>query len=534
MKFKKNHSKTIRSRRAFMKESACLVAGISSPMPGKLISDHLSVGNSSEETATSEQNEKNRIVNRRQPNILIIIPDHARADSLNLENQCLTPNLDQLASEGVQFTRCYTPTGMCSPARASIMTGTYASTHGLWDCTHTQRKEWVDVSPRLTQWAQRLSESGCQTGYFGKWHASQNKYLEGFGWQEYEIKDSTIMKGKYIKGTEVISCKTGYKDYLLAAVRHDIKDIPHHPAFDLGIDFIQRHSSKDKPFCCCVSTREPGENIPPKKYIDMYDVNKTKLSQTLRDDLKGKSEILHRMQAVWKDLNDSDWRKITTCNFAEMTFIDSEIGRILQTLHDTGCYENTIVIYMSDHGQMLGAHGLVGLGLGLPYEEVYNIPLIIRLPDWLSDTTVNRKGRKVSDALISSVDIYPTLLELCGIESLPHTQGRSLMPLIDGTADLSDWQEAYGEFFGQRFMYSQRIVWNGNWKYVFTPGGIDELYNLAKDPLEEKNLANNNEYRGILVDMVKRMWRKMEQIGDESLLNTDYATLRTAPIGPRN
>ena len=469
---------------------------------------------------------------QRQPNVLILMSDHVGARMVGSESQCLKPNLDRLAAEGVRFSRCYTPLGMCSPARASLMTATYPSTHGVWDCTHTQRKEWVDVSPKLAHWAQRLVERGYSTSYFGKWHLTQSERLEDYGWREYEIFHSTAMRSARISGTEVVSRKQGYRDVVMAALRRE--DIPlHHPAFDRGIDFIRRHAAEDKPFCCFVSTAEPGGAcVPPKQFFEMYDVGATRVSPTLRDDLAGKSEMLRRMQAGWSDLSDDDWQMITTCYMAQMTFLDSEVGRILQVLREAGCYEDTIIVFLSDHGRMLGAHGLVGLGLGLAYEETYNVPLIVRLPAWLVDEAGDCKGRDVDDALVSLVDVGPTLLDLCGLPPLPDAQGRSLRPLLEGRAEVTDWREAYGEFFGQRFMYTQRIVWHDDWKYVFSPGGVDELYNLAKDPYEENNLAADPGYREVVVDMVKRMWRRMEQIGDESLLNTHYSTLRAAPVGP--
>ena len=524
MKTKNNGNTT---RRGFMKMSAGAIAGMAANLPGDSYSEK-----STHSLGTKKERSK-RIPGERQPNVLIVMTDHARAESITSQSQCLTPNLDRLAADGVKFNRCYTPTSMCSPARASLMTGTYPSTHGVWDCTHTQRKEWVEVSPKLTHWAQRLSDNGYSTGYFGKWHVSQNKHIEDYGWQEYEIKNANIMHGEYIKDSKVISRKQGYKDFLLAAVRHDSKTNPHHPAYELGIEFIKKQATTDKPFCCFVSTREPGECMPPKSFWDMYDVKYAKLSPTLRDDLSGKSEILRRMQSVWKDVSENDWKKITTCYNAEMTFIDSEIGRIIQTLHDTGCYENTIILFVADHGQMLGAHGLVSQGIGLSYEETMNIPLIVRLPKWLYNKSKEVRGKIIDDALVSLLDVCPTILDLCGIETLPQVQSRSLRPLIEGTANLADWQEAYGEFFGQRFMYTQRMVWNGDWKYVFSPGGVDELYNLADDPYEKNNLAEDSLYREILLKMVNQMWRKMDEIGDWSLYNTDWSTLRTAPIGPR-
>lgn len=471
----------------------------------------------------------------RRPNLLVLMADHAGADLVDPQSQCLKPNLDRLAAEGFRFSRCYTPTGMCSPARASLMTATYASTHGVWDCTHTQRPEWVDVSPKLAQWAQRMRQSGYRTGYFGKWHLTQSTHLEDFGWQEYEIDRCQAMRGGRMRGTEVIARKEGYRDVVLAAVRRDDGEVPHHPAYDLGIDFIRRQASAQEPFCCFVSTSEPGGGAgPPKQFADMYDPRAVRVSPTLHDDLAGKSEIVRRMQAVWRDVSDDDWRKITACSLATFTFLDSEVGRILQVLKDTGCQENTIVVFLADHGQMLGAHGLVGLGLGLPYEEVYRVPLIVRLPDGLLSEGKGLRGREVNDALVSLVDVGPTLLDFCSLAPLPRAQGRSLRPLIEGSADKAQWQEAYGEFFAQRFMYTQRIVWHRQWKYVFSPGGVDELYHLVDDPHEQQNLAADPRHRDVLLQMCKRMWRSMARIGDESLLNAEYLTIRTAPIGPES
>jgi len=104
--------------------------------------------------------------------------------------------------------------------------------------------------------------------------------------------------------------------------------------------------------------------------------------------------------------------------------------------------------------------------------------------------------------------------------------------VFEEKADPDDWRDAYAEFFGQRFVYTQRIVWHDDWKYIFSPGGIDELYHLSQDPYERFNLVEEPQYKRTLLTMTQRMWRKMREIGDNSLFNTHYATLRTAPIGP--
>jgi arylsulfatase A-like enzyme len=207
-----------------------------------------------------------------------------------------------------------------------------------------------------------------------------------------------------------------------------------------------------------------------------------------------------------------------------VTFLDAEIGRVVGALQQAGVYEDTIVVVTSDHGDMLGAHGLATKGVGTAYEEVYNIPLIVRAPGMRAgEDDVHR---------MDMTDLAPTILDLCSLAPPETMQGRSFRAVLEGAADPREWQDAYAEFFGQRFVYTQRIVWHGDWKYVFSPAGVDELYNLATDPFEQKNLASAPARRDMLVDMCRRMWRKMAEIEDRSLFNSHYATLRTAPVGP--
>lgn len=458
-----------------------------------------------------------------RPNVLILMSDHTNRQALAPDSQCLTPNFDALAREGLRFAGCYSTNAICSPARASLMTGTYPSSHGMWDCTHTQRREWVNVSDRLTYWSRRFAQAGYHTGYFGKWHVEQTKRLENFGWGEH---DHTLghMKSEIADGSELTIEREGYRDYLMAAV--DERENFTHAAFDKGIDFIRRHAGDERPFCCFVSTGEPHDPyIPPRRFMEMYDVDSIEVSPTLREEYAGeKPELLQRMRSVWEDMTDADWQFTSAAYWATITWLDSESGRIIDVLKDEGAYEDTIIIVTADHGDMLGGHGLATKGIGTAYEEVYNIPLIVKAP--------GMRGGEDATHKTSLVDIGPTLLDLCDLDPMEDCHGRSLRPVLDGTADSHEWQDAYAEFFGQRFVYTQRIVWHGDWKYIFSPGGIDELYNLAEDPHEEHNLAGRPEYQDRVVDMCKRMWRKMKEIGDESLFNTHYATLRTAPVGP--
>jgi arylsulfatase A-like enzyme len=451
--------------------------------------------------------------------------DHTNAAALAPASQCVKPNLDALAREGLRFAHCYTTNAICSPARASLMTGTWPSTHGMWDCTHTQRREWVNVSDRLTYFSERLADAGYVNGYFGKWHVEQTLKLEDFGWHEYDHRCGGA-RGEAMAEPRVTVETPGYRPYLLAGVSDDSADPVHHPAFDKGMDFIRRHAAGDRPFCCFVSASEPHDPyVPPRSFLDMYDIESVRVSPTLHEEDDGtKPEVLRRMRAVWSDLSDADWQLISAAYWAVISFLDAEIGRILDVLRETGCYEDTVIIVTSDHGDMLGGHGLATKGVGTAYEEVYNIPLIVRVPGLRAGEEAAHKA--------SLVDLAPTILDLCAAEPLADTHGRSLRPVLEGVSNPGEWQDAYAEFFGQRFVYTQRIVWHGDWKYVFSPGGIDELYNLAEDPNEEHNRAADPACSDVLEDLCRRMWRRMEQIGDDSLFNTHYATLRTAPVGP--
>jgi arylsulfatase A-like enzyme len=398
----------------------------------------------------------------------------------------------------------------------------------MWDCTHTQRAQWLDVpAERFTYFSQVLAGAGYRMGYFGKWHVEQSNRLENFGWHEYDLASKRASRS-IIPDSEVVVPKEGYRDYRLAAVSEDTEPATH-PAFDKGIDFIRWHLASKRsgePFCCFISTSEPHDPyIPPKRFFDLYNLARIRLSPTLRDEPTGKPEVIRRMRAVWQALSDADWKRVSAAYWAVISFLDSEVGRVINMLKETGLYDNTIIVFTGDHGDMLGGHGLATKGVGTSYEEVYNVPLILRVPGLT-------KGGEEHRVLTSLVDLAPTLLDLCGLKALEEAQGRSLRPVLEGTADLSGWQDAYAEFFGQRFVYTQRIVWHNQWKYVFSPGGIDELYNLAQDPHERFNLAEDEAHRAALIDMTKRMWRKMKEIGDDSLFKSQYATLRTAPIGP--
>jgi arylsulfatase A-like enzyme len=256
----------------------------------------------------------------------------------------------------------------------------------------------------------------------------------------------------------------------------------------------------------------------------MYDLDSITMSPSFLDEGEGKPEIVRRMRRIYSVLGELEWKRMAAAYYATISYLDSEVGRLLDRVEDLGLSDSTIVIFTSDHGDMLGAHGLITKGIGTGYDEVYGIPLIMKGPG------VKPQGEL--GHLVSMVDLAPTILDLCGAAPIAECQGTSLTGVLKGEQGADEMQDAYAEFFGQRFVYTQRLVWHERWKYIFNPGGIDELYDLHDDPHELNNLAQDPEHREVLHDMARRMWAKMKEIGDDSLFNTHYATLRTAPVGP--
>jgi len=463
------------------------------------------------------------------PNVLLIIADHANAESLAPGSPCLKPNLDRLAAEGVRFHRCRTPNAICSPARASLMTGLFPSAHGIWDCTHTQRRGWVDLAPgEFPFFSERLAEAGYRTGYFGKWHVESSGRLDRFGWAEYDLDVHHWRGAAAADGAAIVLRTPGYPDHRLCGVLADdeSRPLPPHPAFEKGIEFVRRAAAGgDRPFCCVISTSEPHDPYTPfRRFLSRYDMDGIPLPPTLRNPATDKPEIVRRMQRVWSGLTDADWRRLRASYWAVLSQLDHEVGRALDALREAGIEDRTAVLFTSDHGDMLGAHGLGTKGVGTPYEPVHNIPLIARLPGGRGG------GREDRATEANLVDLAPTLLDLCGARPIAGAQGRSLRPALEGAP--MDPGENYAEFYGQRFVYTTRIVWQGDWKYIFNPGGVDELYNLAEDPHEARNRAGDPDCRAVLLDLTRRMWARMKALGDDSLLKSGYPTLRTAPIGP--
>lgn len=472
-----------------------------------------------------------------QPNVLLLITDQQRADTLEPGHPCQTPNLDRLAQRGVRFTHAYTPMSLCSPARASMMTGLYPSRHGMIDCTHAVEPYRASLKDDLPMWSQRLHEAGYRAAYYGKWHVERSNRLESFGFDDYILSHSpqydSYRQDLALGAQRQLSLShslrhPAYRDHLLyGVIEEPVESTEAHFLYSRGIEFIRQQAATGRPWLCVLSTFEPHDPfVAPREFYDLYRPGDIPLPPSYDDELDDKPALQRRLRTVWRDLTRRQVQEATACYYATCSFIDAQVGRVIDALRETGQEENTLVVYTSDHGELLGAHGLYLKGAAA-YEETYRVPLVVSGPG------VERPDR-VSDARVCLLDLAPTLTELTGSRQIEDVDGASIVPLLraDPPRKDSPWDEGYAEFHGTRLNYTQRIVWHGRHKYVFNGFDFDELYDLQADPHERRNLAPDDRYASLLEEMVTRMWRQVRRLGDHNLLNAHYPMYRFLPVGP--
>jgi arylsulfatase A-like enzyme len=463
------------------------------------------------------------------PNLLLLITDQQQAATVEPGGACRTPHLDRLAEGGTRFSRCYTVNPTCSPTRASLFTGLLPHSHGMVDCTHTVEPYRARLEDWVPFWPRALRAAGYRTGYFGKWHVERSERLDHFGFDEYEVARYNQLLGLVerdpaaIAGRRVVRHK-GYRDFLVSGVVDEAPEsTPEHRIYSDGIDFVERAAADPgRPWALVLSTEAPHDPyVALRTYCERYDPAALPRPPSFDDDLAGRPAIYRRIQAVWRDLEWDDFAQATACYYANVSLVDDQVGRILDALDALGQAEDTLVVFMADHGDYMGAHRLLLKGIPA-FEEAYRVPLIVRGPGVPASRTVPE--------VVSSLGLPPALVALTSGIEFP-CQVPSLLPLLrPGPVDW--WPEAYAEMQGQRFAYQQRVLWQGNYKYVFNTFDDDELYDLGADPHELHNVVGNPAHRPMLEAMAARMWQIARDTGDDSMLGAQYGMFRFAPVGP--
>ena len=468
-------------------------------------------------------------------NLLFLMVDQMHGQVLDNGNPCITPNLDRLSKSGVKFNRAHTANPVCSPARASIMTGLLPHNHGVTTVTHTVDEDQSNLRTDKEHWAQRLKEDGYKTAYFGKWHVERTRKLEDFGWDDYSFIDG--LSDEYINANKI------HKESIIEELPHLYIDNPpgysNTPFYGISdIDTDKRvlglvsngakeflnQADTDKPWACFVSVIEPHDPfISTKKYYDMYEDIELNLPKSFNDELLDKPNIYRRGKKVFENMTKQDHVECIRNYYAMITEIDYEYGKIIDLLEAKGELENTIIIFTSDHGEALASHGIYAKNLAA-FEEIYRIPMIIAGP--------GIKENKESDDLVSSMDLCPTILDLFDQKEIANIDSSSFKNILC-TEEVNTIEKSFAEYDGTRLQLKQRVLWYKNLKYIFNGFDYDELYDLDSDPNEMINLIDSDNHKNERQMMIKLYWEELKKNGDHSIYNLDNnPIMKIIEIGP--
>lgn len=499
--------------------------------------------------------------------MLVLLTDQQRGDTLAPSTPCRLPNLDRLAADGTRFSRCYAPNPICSPSRASLFTGVLPHVHGMINVTHGVEPYGARFRDDLDTWSERLSEAGYHTGYFGKWHVERSGDLRRFGFDEYEIYwsdafDRNFAKYRRSRGLPpnparspdalddaVTVSHEGYEDFLVCGVHDEPEGTTERYVYVRGEEFVRGAADRDEPWALVVSTYGPHDPyVPPRDAYERYDPDAIEKPASFHDPMRDKPSIYRRQRGVWSDLPWEAYARATACYYAYCSHIDDQVGRLLDALEETGQLDNTVVVFASDHGDYMGAHRLLLKGVPA-FEEAYRVPLLVRAPGG---------AERVRDEPVQLHDVGPTVLDLVGVDGSfpprsrmevrnPHARGgdairelegepsfraRSLAPFLDGDRPEGYVPEAFAEFHGQDFGWTQRVYWRDDEKYVFNAFDRDECYDLGSDPHELLNVADDPEYEGRVKELAGRAWEIARETGDYAISELHYGMHRFGPVGP--
>ena len=466
-----------------------------------------------------------------RPNILWYCSDQQRFDTIAaLGNEFInTPRLDAFMAESVVFTHAYTQSPICTPSRSSFLTGTYPSAVGVNGNGNEFFPQWQE--DRLLP--HRLARSGYDCGLVGKLHLAspamgrENRVDDGYRYFQYSHDhkgpriddhdyaawvwqqggDADALMNPYVTETYREGAKIKSFGGLYEPTPDKDNIPPHlhqtHWCSEQSLEFIDENRDTNQPWLLSVNPFDPHPPYDaPWEYYRRYDPAALPGAHFAPSDLALQQRLAEagvdfqsqpQDPAAWED------KKIQASYYAMIEQVDHEFGRIIDHLEATGQRENTIVVFMSDHGEMLGDHGLVLKGCRF-YEGLVRVPLMISWPGHFAEGVV-------TDALVELMDLAPTLYEATGEDIPYYVQGRSVMPVVTGKAQ-QHRDAVRCEFYGAIDFPDQThatMYRTHKWKWISYHGkNLCELYDLENDPWEHRNLADEPEYQSIKVELMRK------------------------------
>lgn len=467
-----------------------------------------------------------------KPNLLFIFTDEQRQDTLRVygNRRIKTPNLDRLAEESIVFTQAYVTQPVCTPSRASILTGLYPHTNG---CIENN----VPLRPEVPTIAEMAEDEDYLKAYFGKWHLGDEE-IPQHGFEKYWVSIEEMYKGYYTK-EEYKAVKASYHIFLKEHGFKPDAENSGYPVFSRGFAarlpeeyskpafltqevcrFLRKH--RERPFIVYLNFLEP--HMPFfGPYDGMYGPGDVDLPENFDSPPGPDSPIRYRYMVEYyrehgfadregkhgKLETEWEWRYLISRYWGLVSLVDAHVGRILETLAELGLDERTVVVFTSDHGDMMGSHRLATKMV--MYEEAVRVPLLIRVP-WLGSPS------QMIDHPVSQTDLVPTLLDILGMPIPPHLEGESWYPYFRGDRPwpkepvFIEWNGRDGDLWAGGPTYGfpkeelrrvagariRTVIAPDGWKLNVSETGEHELYDLKGDPLETRNLYRRGENRGVV------------------------------------
>lgn len=505
---------------------------------------------------------------KQRPNVLIFMTDQQNGWTIRdgQKPRAITPHLDQFRQRAVSFTNAYSPSPHCCPSRVSFHTGKYPSEHGVWNN--------VNVSNALTRgprvgtpfWSRDFASAGYHMPFSGKWHVSNFEHPAHFGWdelmvtaagfgeglsleeqaEEAKVRELKVFDEKFAEVSgkrgpgEVI--RPGWPGYTHYGTDED----PYGDArvVDKAVEHIHKQANQSSlgvPWCMFVGTLGPHDPYtPPERFLDWYDIDEIDLPVSFEDSLDDKPGLYSRTRDRFDQLTREEHREALRHYLAFCSYEDELFGRLLNALERSGQADNTIVMFLSDHGDYAAEHGLWGKGLPA-FQSAYRIPLVIGGPG-----VAEIRHHTECEIPTSVVDLGPTLLGMCGVPSSGTPSGRTVAPWLQGE-DLSDPDsDIFFQSNGNEAYGIQRAVISEGWKLVYNMFDHDELYDLTNDPDELVNLLSSPAGQRLLgrgpLDMIpenlratveylyRKLWTFCLEHNDENI--NDYIVTALASFGP--
>ncbi|NQT24829.1 sulfatase [candidate division KSB1 bacterium] len=430
-------------------------------------------------------------------NVIFILSDDHRYDAMGFLGKpkfLETPHMDRMAREGAYLKYAFVTTSLCSPSRASILTGQYSHRHGVVD-------NQSSVPEGTVYFPQYLQQTGVQTAFFGKWHMGDNEDNPRPGFDKWV---SFKGQGEYHDPTLNIDGKRekvqGYISDLLT---------------DYALDWLENDRDQNKPYFLYLSHKAVHAMFQPaKRHLGTYEDVEVEYPESMAntdENYEGKPDWVRAQRNSWHGVDymyhgamDFDTFYKRYCE--TVRGIDDSVGRILQYLEEKGEAENTVVFYMGDNGFCFGEHGLIDKRH--MYESSQRVPFLAWAPGLI------QPGTLIQD-MVQNIDVAPTVLELAGLTMPANMDGHSMLPLLQKKE--VEWRDAvfYEYYWEWNFPHTPTVhgIRTDRYKYIHYHGvwDSDELYDLGKDPDERHNLIQSPDHKDIIISLSDRLWEWLEQ-----------------------